>query len=139
MRAHTRFGRSLLENACKRCLCHEFDQNALAYARQVGPPLDYDGVLLDSRYRVDVVVNNEMILELYSGERVLPLHQAQLLTYLHLSRCRIGLLLNFSMRSLRDGIRRRVLTRPGSAAARHSRPNPVNRRRQTRYTSRRKE
>ncbi len=109
MRLHTRLGPGLLENAYEHCLCHEFDQNLLTYARQVDLPLNYDGVLLDCGYRADVIVNGEVILELKSVEHILPLHEAQLLTYLRLSRCRIGLLLNFNTLSLKDGIRRRIL------------------------------
>jgi GxxExxY protein len=109
MRVHTRLGPGLLESAYERCLCHEFDRNALAYARQVDLPLTYDGVRLDCGYRADMIVNNEVLLELKSVEHVLPLHEAQLLTYLRLSQCRIGLLLNFNTLSLKDGIRRRVL------------------------------
>jgi GxxExxY protein len=109
MRVHTHLGPGLLESAYERCLCHEFDQNALAYARQVDLPLDYDGVNLDCGYRADIIVNNEVILEVKSVEHVLPLHEAQLLTYLRLSRCRVGLLLNFNALALKDGIRRRVV------------------------------
>ena len=72
---------------------------------------------LDCGYRADIIVASEVILELKSIERILPLHEAQLLTYLRLSRCRIGLLLNFNMRSLKNGIRRRVLmTQPPRSA-----------------------
>lgn len=109
MRVHTRLGPGLLESAYEHCLCHEFDRNALAYARQADLPLNYDGALIDCGYRADMIVNNEVILELKSVERILPLHEAQLLTYLRLSQCRIGLLLNFNTLSLKDGIRRRVL------------------------------
>ncbi|HET6236766.1 MAG TPA: GxxExxY protein [Acetobacteraceae bacterium] len=109
MHVHTRLVPGLLESAYERCVCHEFDQNALVYARQVELPLDYDGVQLDRGYRADIIVDNAVILELKSVEHILPLHEAQLLTYLRLSRCRIGLLLNFNTRSLRDGIQRRVL------------------------------
>ena len=84
-------------------------ESALAYARQIDLPLDYDGVLLDCGYRADIIVSNEVILELKSVEHILPLHEAQLLTYLRLSRCRIALLLNFNTPRLKDGIRRRVL------------------------------
>ena len=101
MRVHTRLGPGLLESAYERCLCHEFDRNALAYARQVDLPLEYDGVLLDCGYRADIVVGSEVILELKSIEQILPVHEAQLLTYLRLSRCRVGLLLNFNVTSLR--------------------------------------
>jgi GxxExxY protein len=79
------------------------------FARQVDMPLDYDGVLLDCGYRADIVVRNEVLLKIKSIERILPVHEAQLLTYLRLSSCRIGLLLNFNTVSLKDGIRRRVL------------------------------
>jgi GxxExxY protein len=92
MRVHTRLGPGLLESAYERCLCREFDQNTLAYARQVDLPLTYDGVVLDCGYRADVIVDNEVLLELKSVERILPLYEAQLLTYLRLSQCRIGLL-----------------------------------------------
>jgi GxxExxY protein len=109
MRVHTHLGPGLLENAYERCLCHEFDRNALAYRRQVDLPLDYDGVHLDCGYRADMIVDDEVILELKSVEHILPLHEAQLLTYLRLSRCRVGLLLNFNTLSLKDGIRRRIL------------------------------
>lgn len=108
MRVHTRLGPGLLESAYERCLCHELDQNALPYERQVDLPLNYDGVLLDCAYRADLIVNDAVILELKSLEHILPLHEAQLLTYLRLSRCRIGLLLNFNVLSLKDGIRRRI-------------------------------
>ena len=109
MRVHTRLGPGLLESAYEFCLRHEFDRNALAYARQVDLPLEYDGALLDCGYRADIIVNNEVILELKSVEHILPLHEAQLLTYMRLSHCNIGLLLNFNTLSLKDGIRRRVL------------------------------
>ena len=109
MRVHTRLGPGLLEHAYERCLCHEFDQNAVVYARQVPLPLDYDGVLLECGYRVDLIVEDTVIVELKSVEHILPLHEAQLLTYLRLGRCRVGLLLNFNTIALKDGIRRRVL------------------------------
>jgi len=109
MRVHTRLGPGLLESAYERCLCHEFDQNAVDYARQVDLQLNYDGVVLECGYRADLIVANTVILELKSVEQILPLHEAQLLTYLRLSQCRIGLLLNFNTLSLKDGIRRRIL------------------------------
>ena len=109
MRVHTRLGPGLLESAYEHCLCRELDQNALTYARQVDLPLNYDGVLLDCGYRADVIVNSKVILELKSVEHILPLHEAQLLTYLRLSQCHVGLLLNFNTLSLKDGIRRRIL------------------------------
>jgi GxxExxY protein len=109
MRVHTRLGPGLLESVYERCLCHELGRAPLPYQRQVELPLAYDDVLLDCGYRADIIVNNEVLLELKSVERILPLHEAQLLTYLRLSACRIGLLLNFNTESLKDGIRRCVL------------------------------
>jgi GxxExxY protein len=109
MRVHTRLGPGMLEKAYEICLCHEFDRNELPYARQVDLPLDYDGVWLECGYRADIVVRNEVLLEIKSIEHILPLHEAQLQTYLRLSDCQVGLLLNFNTVSLKDGIRRRIL------------------------------
>lgn len=109
MRVHTRLGPGLLENVYERCLCHELDRNGLPYARQVDLPLEYDGVLLECGYRADIIVRDEVLLELKSMEHILPPHEAQLRTYLRLSRCQVGLLLNFNTVSLKEGIRRRVL------------------------------
>jgi GxxExxY protein len=109
MRVHTRLGPGMLESAYEVCLCREFDRNALPYARQVELSFDYDGVTLECGYRADIIVRDEVILEIKSVEHILPLHEAQLQTYLHLSRCKVGLLLNFNTVSLKDGIRRRVM------------------------------
>ena len=109
MRVHTRLGPGMLEKTYERCLCVELDRSGLPYANQVDMPLLYDGVLLDCGYRVDIIVRNEVLLELKSVEHILPVHEAQLHTYLRLSGCRIGLLMNFNTVSLKDGIRRRAL------------------------------
>ena len=109
MRVHTRLGPGLLESAYEHCLCHEFSQNGVTHERQVDLPLEYDGIHLDCGYRADIIVDHSVILELKSIDYILPLHEAQLLTYLRLSRCHVGLLLNFNTLSLKDGIRRRVL------------------------------
>ena len=109
MRVHTHLGPGLLESAYEHCLCHEFDQNALAYARQVDLPLEYDGTMLDCGYRADLIVDNTVILELKSIEHILPLHEAQLLTYLRLSGIKVGLLINFYVPVLKKGIKRLVL------------------------------
>ena len=109
MRVHTRLGPGLLESAYERCLCHELDRNALPFRRQVDLPIAYDEILLECGYRADIIVNNEVLLELKSVERILPLHEVQLLTYLRLSPCRIGLLLNFNTAALKTGIRRCIL------------------------------
>ncbi len=109
MRVHRRLGPGLLESVYERCLCHELDKAGLPFQRQVSLPVLYDDMPLDCGYVADVIVDGRVILELKAAERVLPLHKAQLLTYLRLSPCRIGLLINFNTVSLTDGIRRCVL------------------------------
>jgi GxxExxY protein len=109
MRVHRRLGPGLLESVYAKCLCHEIGKSGIKFRRQVLLPVSYDGVLLDCGYIADIVVDNQVILELKSVERILPLHEAQLLTYLRLGSCRIGLLINFNTVSLTDGIRRCVL------------------------------
>jgi GxxExxY protein len=111
MRVHSILGPGLLESAYERCLCHELDQSDIEYARQVELPLNYHGARLDCSYRADIIVRSDVLLELKSVEQISPLHDAQLQTYLRLSVCRVGLLLNFNTVSLQDGIRRRVQTR----------------------------
>jgi GxxExxY protein len=82
------------------------DQNAIGYRRQVPLPVVYKGIRLDCGYRMDVVVENQVILELKTVERLMPIYEAQMLTYLKLSGIRTGLLLNFNTAVLKDGIRR---------------------------------
>ncbi len=108
MRVHARLGPGMLESTYERCLCAEFDASELPYARQVPIPLRYRGTLLDCGYRADMIVADEVLLELKAVERILPLHEAQLLTYLRFSPCPIGILVNFNSVSLKDGLRRRV-------------------------------
>jgi GxxExxY protein len=109
MRVHRRLGPGLLESVYERCLCHELDQAGIAYQRQVPLPVVYDDVLLDCGYIADIIVDGQVILELKAVEHPHPLHEAQLLTYLRLSSCRIGLLINFNTISLTDGIKRCVV------------------------------
>jgi GxxExxY protein len=109
MRVHRRLGPGLLESAYHQCLCYEFCQDGLAFEQQVSLPIRYDDVEIESGYRADIVVCGAVILELKSVEKLSSLHESQLLTYLRLSSCRIGLLINFNTVSLTDGIRRRVV------------------------------
>lgn len=109
MRVHTLVGPGLIESMYERCLCREFDRHDIPYARQVDLAVDYDGESMGFGYRADIVVRDEVLLELKSVEHLLFVHEAQLLTYLRLSGCRVGLLLNFNTVSLKDGIRRRVI------------------------------
>ena len=109
MRVHRALGPGLLEGVYQRCLCHELAKAEIPFAAQVHLPIRYDGIEIESGYRADIVVREEVILELKSVELLSPLHEAQLLTYLRLSGCRVGLLINFNTVSLTDGIRRRML------------------------------
>jgi len=106
---HRALGPGLLESAYEECLCFELAQSALQFKRQVPLPVTYKGVRLDCGYRLDVVVEDAVIVEIKAIERLAPIHDAQLLTYLKLSGLRTGLLLNFNSPVMRDGIRRRVL------------------------------
>jgi GxxExxY protein len=106
---HRQLGPGLLESAYEECLCYELDQAGFAYRRQVPLPVTYKAVRLDCGYRIDIVVENRVIVELKAVERLIPIHEAQVITYLKLSGVPTGLLLNFNTAVLRDGIRRLAL------------------------------
>jgi GxxExxY protein len=106
---HRQLGPGLLESAYEQCLCHELHLRGLPFKCQVNLPVSYKGLQLDCGYKIDVIVNDEVIVELKSVERILPVHEAQLLTYLKLSGKRAGLLINFNSALLTQGIIRRVL------------------------------
>jgi GxxExxY protein len=105
---HKHLGPGLLESVYEECLCYELNLRGLTYQRQVELPIRYKGVLLDCGYRMDVVVEDAVVLELKGIDLLLPIHEAQLLTYLRLSSKRVGLLINFSVPALKDGIVRRI-------------------------------
>ncbi len=109
MRVHRRLGPGLLESVYEKCLCHEFARAGVPFERQVQLPVTYDDVVIDCGYIADIIVAGQVILELKSVENLLAVHQAQLLTYLRLSTCRIGLLINFNTASLTDGVKRCVV------------------------------
>jgi GxxExxY protein len=109
MEVHQVIGPGLLESAYEECLCHELNLRGLRFQRQVPLPVVYKNVKLDCGYRLDVVVEDKVILELKSVEEVTPLHKAQLLTYLRLSGKKVGLLINFNIALIKDGITRMVL------------------------------
>lgn len=106
---HRQLGPGLLESAYEQCLCHEMHLRGITFRCQVELPVQYKGLGLDCGYRIDVIVEDSVIIELKSVEQILPVHQAQLLTYLRLSGKKIGLLINFNVPVLKDGIVRRVL------------------------------
>jgi GxxExxY protein len=103
---HRHLGPGLLESAYEECLCHELSQDGLMFQRQMPLPVIYKSVRLDCGYRLDIVVENSVVIELKSVERLMPIHEAQLITYLKLSGVPTGLLLNFNTPVLREGIRR---------------------------------
>jgi GxxExxY protein len=103
---HRQLGPGLLESAYEECLWYELKQHALDVRRQVSLPVIYKSIRLDCGYRLDLVVGNLVIIELKTVERLLPIHEAQLLTYLKLSGICTGLLFNFNTAVLKDGIRR---------------------------------
>ena len=106
---HRELGPGLLESAYEECLCYELKDRGIAFTRQVPLAVNYKGVRLDCGYRIDLIVDRTLLLEIKAVEKLLPIHDAQILTYLRLSRIRVGLLMNFNTVVLRDGIRRIVL------------------------------
>ena len=106
---HRVFGPGLLESAYETALCHELHARGITFQRQIDLPIKYMGVALESTFRMDLLVRNTVIVELKSVEKTLPVHASQLLTYLRLSGYTVGLLINFNVPNLRNGIIRRVL------------------------------
>ncbi len=101
---HKALGPGLLESAYEKCLCHELKLRGLSFDSQKPLPLLFKGEEIDCGYRLDVVVDNAIVLELKSCEKIEPIHKAQLLTYLKLSGLTLGLVLNFNVPAMRDGI-----------------------------------
>ena len=106
---HRELGPGLLESAYQASLCQELALRGIPFRSQVELPVEYKGVRLDCGYRIDLVVDNRVLVELKSVERFVAVHEAQLITYLRLSRLHVGLLINFNVPALRRGILRRVL------------------------------
>ncbi len=106
---HRQLGPGLLESAYEECLCYELRLRELQFRRQVDLPVFYKGLRLDCGYKIDLIVEDEVVLELKAVEKLLPIHEAQLLTYLRLANKRVGLLINFNVPLLSQGIVRRVL------------------------------
>ena len=103
---HKALGPGLLESAYEECLCHELTLKRIRYDRQKPLPVEYKDVKLDCGYRLDLVVENRLIVELKACDNLLPIHDAQLLTYLRLTNIKLGLLINFNVPVLKDGIKR---------------------------------
>jgi GxxExxY protein len=109
MEVHKLLGPGLLESAYQECLGRELSLRDIPYEKEKPFPVEYKGVRVDCGYRVDFLVAGQIVLELKSVEGVLPVHEAQVLTYLKLAGCRLGLLVNFNVPVLKDGIRRFVI------------------------------
>ncbi len=106
---HRKLGPGLLESAYRVCLATEFSIRSLSFEREKPLRIQYGGVRLDCAYRMDFVIAGKVVLELKAVEAILQIHEAQLLTYLKLSGLRVGLLINFNVAVLKDGIRRLIL------------------------------
>jgi GxxExxY protein len=106
---HRILGPGLLESTYEMCLCRELGIRGIPFERQVPIPVEYKGVKLDCGYRADIVVDGMILVEIKAMDSLLPIHDAQLLSYLKLGGWKIGLLINFNVELLKNGLRRRVL------------------------------
>ncbi len=106
---HRALGPGLLESAYQTCLAHEFSLRGIAFEREKPLPVEYKGTRLDCGYRIDFLVDDRVVVELKSVDAIRKIHEAQLLTDLKLIECKVGLLINFNVPVLKDGIKRRVL------------------------------
>ena len=109
VKIHIALGPGLLESAYEACMARELSMRNIKFRTQVAMPIEYEGVKLDAGFRLDMLVEDQIIVELKSIEKLMPLHHAQLLTYLRLSKCRLGLLINFNTQRLIDGLVRKVI------------------------------
>jgi len=106
---HRKLGPGLLESAYRKCLCRELSLKGIGFEYEYPLPLEYKGVRLECGYRVDILVRNLVVVEVKSVEALAPIHDAQLLTYLRLGGWRLGLLINFNVEVLKNGIHRKIL------------------------------
>ncbi len=109
IRVHVELGPGLLESVYEVCLLKELLEKGVKVERQVAVPIKYKGEKLDLDFRIDLLVENEIILELKAVESLMPVHEAQLLTYMKLFNSRLGFLINFNVPKLKDGFKRKVL------------------------------
>ncbi|OGV21640.1 MAG: GxxExxY protein [Lentisphaerae bacterium GWF2_38_69] len=109
MEVHKNLGPGLLESAYEQCLAHELKLNGIEFKSQISLPVTYKGFSLECGYRIDMLVDNELILELKSVDRVENIHIAQVLTYMKLAGVHKGLLINFNVEKLKDGIKRLII------------------------------
>jgi GxxExxY protein len=117
MKIHSAIGPGVLESVYRKCLQHELHKAGLAVQSELKLPVHYDGLVLESGYRLDLLVQDRVVIELKCVDALLPIHKAQLLTYLRLANKPLGLLLNFNVVHMRDGIRRILNNRYQNVAA----------------------
>lgn len=108
-KVHKNLGPGLLENAYELCLIHELNQRGLKVQRQIAVPLIYEGVEIPVGFRADIIVEGRIILEIKAVENLLPIHEAQIITYLKLAKKRLGFLINFNVLIFKKGIKRKAL------------------------------
>ncbi len=106
---HKALGPGLLESAYEACFVHELISRGLSVATQTEVPVVYKGQRVDCAFRIDILIEGRVLIELKAVETVLPIHEAQLMTYMKLSGIRVGLLINFNVRTLKDGLIRRII------------------------------
>ncbi len=106
---HKSLGPGLLESAYEECLCYELDKSKLFYERQKAVPVVYKEIKLECGYRLDLLIENKVVVELKSIDLIAPVHTAQILTYMRFAEKKIGLLINFNVTKLKDGLKRYVL------------------------------
>ena len=121
---HRALGPGLLESAYEACLCRELTLAAIGYDRQRPLPVEYKGVALDCGYRLDIVTEDLVVIEIKAVDSLLPVHEAQLLTYLKLTGISLGLLVNFNVPRLREGVKRMVHNFGSSSRPRRPWPRP---------------
>ncbi len=109
LQVHRALGPGLLESIYEQCLAHELQSRGLRIERQTALPILYDGLLLEGSYRLDLLIEDRIIVEVKAVEALTRLHEAQLMTYLKLSGRRLGFLMNFNVELFKQGVRRRVL------------------------------
>ena len=109
-RVHSALGPGLLESTYEHCLSHDLDQTGLFIEKQKPLPVVYQGLKLESGYRIDLMVERQIIVEIKAVEQLTPTHEAQILTYLKLSGCELGMLVNFNVAHLKNGMHRKIMS-----------------------------
>ena len=108
-KVHSTLGPGLLESVYEACLCHEISKRGVVVARQVEVPVIYDGLALGNAFRIDILVDDKIVVELKAVDKINNLHEAQLLTYLKLTDRKLGLIINFNSSLIKNGIKRMIL------------------------------